>query len=147
MSGWVRTDGTRLPAGPTSVAHLWRRASEKKWPEAQSWCERRCLNKGYVLRKKGKPDPTPARAEKQTAANSTSSSPGMPLRACSYLKSMDNRPDDHCWWCDPDNISGTLQTWDQLFKHCPRRKDQQAELWVRVKEATERAKRKWRVGG
>jgi len=23
-----------------------------------------------------------------------------------YLK----RPDDHCWWCDPENISGTRQT-------------------------------------
>jgi len=39
---------------PTSLAHLRRRASEKKWPEARSWCERRHLNKAYVLRKKGK---------------------------------------------------------------------------------------------
>ena len=31
---------------PTSLAHLRRRASEKKWPEARSWCERRHLNKG-----------------------------------------------------------------------------------------------------
>ena len=53
---------------PTSLAHLRRRASEKKWPEARSWCERRHLNKGYVLRKKGKPDPIPARAEKRTAS-------------------------------------------------------------------------------
>jgi len=22
-----------------------------------------------------------------------------------YLKSTDNRPDDHCCWCDPENIS------------------------------------------
>jgi len=32
---------------PTSLAHLRRRTSEKKWPEAWSWCERRRLNKGY----------------------------------------------------------------------------------------------------
>jgi len=53
---------------PTSLAHLRRRASEKKWPEARSWCERRHLNKGYVLREKGKPDPTPVMAEKRTAS-------------------------------------------------------------------------------
>ena len=62
-----------------------------------------------------------------------------------YLKSADNRPDDHCWWCDPGDISGTQQTRDHLFKDCSRWKGQQAELWARVKEATERAKRKWRV--
>ena len=64
----LRTDDTRFSARPTSLAHLRRRASEKKWPEARSWCERRRLNKGYVLRKKGKPGLTPARAEKRTAA-------------------------------------------------------------------------------
>jgi len=63
-----------------------------------------------------------------------------------YLKSTDNRPDDHCWWRDPGNISGTQQTRGHLFKHCSRWKDQQAELWARVKDATKRAKRKWRVG-
>ena len=61
-------DGTRATQRATSLAHLRRRASEKKWPEARAWCERRNLNKGYVLRKKGKPDPTPARAEKRTAS-------------------------------------------------------------------------------
>ena len=61
-------DGTRAPQRATSLAHLRRRASEKEWPEARSWCERRNLNKGYVLRKKGKPDPTPARAEKRTTS-------------------------------------------------------------------------------
>ena len=63
-----------------------------------------------------------------------------------YLKSKDNRPDDHCWWCDPENISGTQQTRDHLFKHCSRWKDHQAELWARVKEAAKRGKQKWRVG-
>jgi len=61
-----------------------------------------------------------------------------------YLKS--NRPDDHCWWCDPEYISGTQQTRDHLFKHCSKWKDQQAELWARVKKATKRGKQKWRVG-
>ena len=42
-------DGTQLPARLTSLAHLGRRASEKKWPAARSWYEQRHLNKGYVL--------------------------------------------------------------------------------------------------
>jgi len=61
-------NGARLPSRPTSPAHIRRRASEKKWPEARSWYERRRANKGYVLREIGKPDPTPARAEKRTAS-------------------------------------------------------------------------------
>ena len=52
-------------------------ASEKKLQEARSWCERRQLNKGYVLRK---PDPTLARAEKRTTSGSTSLSPGVYLK-------------------------------------------------------------------
>ena len=35
---------------------------------------------------------------------------------------------------------------DHLLKQCSRWKDQPDELWARVKGATERAKRKWRVG-
>ena len=61
-------NGDRLPSRPTFLAHLKRRASEKKWPEARSLCEWRRLNKGYVLREKGKPDPASARAEERTAS-------------------------------------------------------------------------------
>ena len=53
-----------------------------------------------------------------------------------YLKSTDNMPYDHCWWCDLENNSGTHQTRDHLFKHCYKWKDQQAAIWARVKEAT-----------
>jgi len=51
-----------------------------------------------------------------------------------------------CWLCDPENISGTRQARDHLFKHCYKWKDQQAVMWARVKEATKRGKQKWRVG-
>jgi hypothetical protein len=98
-----------------------------------------------VLRKKGKPDPTPARAEKRTASRFYQLKSGHALTGV-YLKSVDNRPDDHCWWCDPDNNCGTQQTRDHLFKHCSRWKDQQAQLWARVKEVTKSGKQKWRVG-
>ena len=121
-------DARRRNSGDTvtSLAHLRRRASEKKWPEARAWCERRNLNGGYVPRKKGKPDPTPARAEKRTASRFYQLKSGHALRGV-YLKSVDNRPDDHCWWCDPDNNCGTQQTRDYLFKHCSRWTDQQAQ--------------------
>jgi len=92
------------------------------------------LNKGYVLREKGKPDPS------ERPRGSTSSSLGV------YLKSTDNRPDDHCWWCDPENNSGTHQTRNHHFKHCYKWKDRQATMWARVKEATKKGKQKWRVG-
>ena len=62
-----------------------------------------------------------------------------------YLKSTDNRPDGHCWWCDPEKESGTHQTRDYLFKHCYKWKDQQAAMWARVKVATKKGKQKWRV--
>ena len=79
---WLaRADGTRLPERATSLAHLRRRATEKKWPEARSWCERRNLNKGYVLRKKGKQDCLPGRRNARPRGI-TSSSPGTPSRAC-----------------------------------------------------------------
>jgi len=70
-----------------------------------------------VLRKKGKPDPTPARAEKRLASLFYQLKSRHALTGV-YLKSTDNRPDDHCWWCDPENISGTHQTRGHLFKHC-----------------------------
>jgi len=65
---------------------------------------------------------------------STSSSPGV------YLQSTDNRPDDHCWWRDPENDSGTHQTRDHLSKHCYKWKVQQAATWARVKEVTKKGK-------
>jgi len=63
------SSGWRIPNGvPRSLAHLKRSASEKKWPEIRSWCERRQPNRGYVLWKNGKPNPAPARAEERTAS-------------------------------------------------------------------------------
>jgi len=62
-----------------------------------------------------------------------------------YLKGTKNRPDDHCWWCDPENNSDTHQTRGHLFKHCYKWKDQPAAV-ARVKEETKEGKQKWHVG-
>jgi len=64
----------------------------------------------------GKPDLTPSRAEKRTASRYYQLKSGHALTGV-YLKNTDNRPYDHCWWCDPENDSGTHQTRDHLFKH------------------------------
>jgi len=78
----------------------------------------------------GKPDPTPARADKRTASRFYQLKSRHALTGV-YLKSTDNRSGDHCWWCDPENNSDTLQTRDHLFKHCYKWKVQQAAMWAR----------------
>jgi len=88
----------------------------------------------------------PSQAEKRTASRFYQLKSGHALTGV-YLKSTDNRPDDHCWWCDPENDSGTHQTRDHLVKHCHKWKVQQAAMWARVKEETKKGKQKWRVGG
>ena len=140
---WLaRADGTRLSVRPTSLVHLRRRASEKKWPEARSWCERRHPNKGYVLRKKGKPDPTPARTEKPP--DSTSSSLGMPSRACTSRARTTDRTTTAGGATRRTSVA--LSRRGTTCLSTVPGGSQQAELWARVKEATKRAKRKWRVG-
>jgi len=99
---------------------------------------------GYVLREKGKLDSTPARAEKRTASRFYQLKSGYTLTGV-YLKSTDNRPDDQCWWCDPENDFSIHQTRDHLFKHCCKWKDQQAAMWAMVREET-KGKQKRRVG-
>jgi len=48
--------------------------------------------------------PTPAGAEKRTALRFYQLKSGHALTGV-CLKSTDNRPDDHCWWCNPENWS------------------------------------------
>ena len=54
-----------------------------------------------------KPDPTPAKAEKRTASRYYLLKSGHALTGMCLMR-IKNRPDDHCWWCDPGNINGTL---------------------------------------
>jgi len=129
---------------PAPLAHLKRRASEKKRPEAWSWCEWRQLNKWYVLREKDKPDPAqPGRRSGRPYVYQLKS--GHALLGV-YLEWTKNRPDDHCWWCDPENGSGAHQTRDHLFRHCYKWKDQLAAMWAKVTEETKKGKQKWPVG-
>ena len=138
---------SRQSKPPASLAHLKRRDSEKVWPEARPWCERRQLNKEYVLRENGKPDPTPTRAEKRTASRDYQLNTRHALRGV-YLERTNNRPDDHCRWRDPENGSGAHQTRNHLSKtsgktnaRCgrgPRRRRRGSRIGARATS--------WRVG-
>ena len=49
-----------------------------------------------------------------------------------YLTRFGHRDDVKCWWC-----GGTVsQTWEHLFRHCSRWRDQQRDLWKSVGYAT-----------
>ena len=87
----ARADGTRLPARPTSLAHLRRRASEKNGRKYGHGASGDALTKAICSERK----PTPARAEKRTAARFYQLKSGHALTSV-YLKSTDNRSDDHC---------------------------------------------------
>jgi len=78
-------NGDRLPSRPTFLAHLKRRASEN-WPEARSETTQQEVRP---------PGATPARAEKRTASMFYQLKSGHAFTGV-YLKSTDNRPDDHC---------------------------------------------------
>jgi len=94
------------------------------------------LQQGVRPPRERQPGPTPTRAERTASRFYQLMSGHAPAGV--YLKSTDNRPDDHCWWYDPEDNSVTHQTRDHLFKHCYKRKDQQAAMWARVKKATKK---------
>ena len=68
---------------------------------------------------KANPIRPPARAEKRMAPWLYQLKSGHALTGV-YLKSTENRPNDHCWWCDPENISGTSQTREPPVQAPPR---------------------------
>jgi len=86
-----------------------------KWPQARTWCER-TTQQGLHPPGERQAQPDPSQGGE---ANVLEVLPAQ-VRALTgvYLKSTKNRPDDHYWWCDPENHNGTHQTRDHLSKHC-----------------------------
>ena len=83
---------------------------------------------------KGKPDPNPARAEKRTASRFYQLKSGCVPEEHGQQTArplLVVRPGERLWESSDEG---------HLFKHCDRWKDQQAEMWARVKEATKRGK-------
>jgi len=110
----------------TSLAHLKRGITERKWVEACSWMESR-LSKHHAYRpqKRMRPDPTPAKASKAVASRFYYLRTGHAL-IWPYLKKIGKRASDACWWCD----RGVKQSREHLFKSCKKWKSQQAILWA-----------------
>jgi len=53
-----------------------------------------------------------------------------------YLKRFGHQEDDNCWWCGGGTGRTAAQTWEHLFRHCSRWRDQQQTLWKAVGKAT-----------
>jgi len=123
------------PLPPTSLAHLKRRASGRSGRKAGRGASGdSSTGATFSEKKKGKPAPTPARAEKRTATRFYQ------LKSGRVLETHGEQAGRPRLVVRPGNNSSTRQTRDPLFKHCYKWKDQQAVMWARVKEATEGGK-------
>jgi len=106
--------------GSTSLAHLKRGITKRKWVEACSWMESRLvLHHAYRPRKRMWPDSTPAKASKAVASRVYQLRTGHALIG-PYLKKIGKRASDTCWWCDRE----VMQSRRHLFKSCKKWKSQ-----------------------
>jgi hypothetical protein len=135
-----RRTGTVRERVYTSAANRNRRISEAKTVAKAKWEADKCSkHHGYRLKgKAGSKRPIPMNSVKPLAArfyrlNSEHTPVG------TYLKRFGHRDDDKCWWCGGG--SRTAQTWEHLFRHWSRWKDQQKTLWTEMGKATG-----WRAG-
>jgi hypothetical protein len=122
-----RRTGTVRERVYTSAANRNRRISEAKTVAKAKWEADKCSkHHGYRLKgKAGSKRPIPMNTVKPLAArfyrlNSEHTPVG------TYLKRFGHRDDDKCWWCGGG--SRTAQTWEHLFRHWSRWKDQQKTL-------------------
>jgi len=129
------SNGVRLLSRPTSLAHLKRRASvrsgRKPGRDASGDDSTRATSSGR------KASPTQSQPDGEASGLEVLPAKSGHALTSVYMKSTDN---DHCWWCDPENNSGTHQTRGHLFKHRHKWKEQQAAMWARFKEATKKGK-------
>jgi len=122
----------------TSASNRARRISEWRSAAKADWMARKCSNH-FSYRIKGKAGtkrPIPKTGGKLLAARfyrlkSVHAPTGV------YLEPFTHQDEDNCWWCG-GNVS---QTWEHLFCHCSRWKDQQNTLWKTVGQAT-----RWKAG-
>jgi ribonuclease HI len=124
----------REEASITTLAHVARGVTEKKWQEHLAWVKERCHGKRYyLLRERQHTDPVASRARKTLAARFYQLRMGKAFIG-PYLAQTGRTANDKCWWCSSD----ASQTRDHLFKRCTRWKEQQAILWRAVGKATDR---------
>jgi hypothetical protein len=110
-----------------SLAHPKREVSEKKWAEAQRWAGFRVTIK-YKLPSKQRPDRTVAGSSKRLASRFYQLKTGHCLTG-QHLSWTQSRPSAQCSWCPY-----RMQTWEHVFKNCPRWKIQRKVPWAKVRE-------------
>jgi hypothetical protein len=124
---------------PRSLANIAREISEKKWSEARQWAEGRITAKKYRLPAEQRRDRVAARCPKRLAGRFYQLKTGHCLTG-QYLKWTKNRATAKCGWCPCK-----MQTWEHLFKNCPRWKLQQKILWAEVRRDTGRGKNRFKI--
>jgi len=110
----------------TSAANRARRISEGQSTMKAQWESDKC-GKHFSYRLKGKAGskrPIPMTSVKSLATRSYRLKSGHAPTGV-YLKCFGHWEDKKCWWCG----GTTAQTWEHLFRHCSRWKEEQQELW------------------
>jgi ribonuclease HI len=98
----------------TTLAHVARGVTEKKWQEHLAWVKERCHGKRYYhLKESQRTDPVASSARKAVASRFYQLRMGK-ARIGPYLAMVGQAENDKCWWCG----SGASQTREHLFKHC-----------------------------
>jgi ribonuclease HI len=116
----------------TTLAHVARGVTEKKWHEHLAWVKERCHGKRYYhLKESQRADPVASHARKAVASRFYQLRMGK-ARIGPYLAMVGQAENDKCWWCG----SGASQTREHLFKHCSRWKDQRVTMWRDIGKAT-----------
>jgi len=117
----------------TSASNKARRISEGRSAAKAKWEADKC-SKHFSYRPKGKTGtkrPVPMTSVKSLATRFYRLKCGHAPTGV-YLKQFGHREDDKCWRCE-----GTAaQTWEHLFCHCSRWRDQQKALWKAVGKVT-----------
>jgi ribonuclease HI len=117
----------------TTLAHVARGVTEKKWHEHLAWVRERCRGKRYyLLKERQRTDPVASSTKKAIASRFYQLRMGK-AHIGPYLAKIGEAADDKCWWCG----SGASQTREHLFKHCSQWKDQRITMWRAVRKATE----------
>jgi hypothetical protein len=116
----------------TTLTHVARGVTEKKWQEHLAWLKERCAGKRYChLRECQRTDPVASRARKAVACRFQQFRMGE-ARIGPYLAMVGQADNDTCWWYG----SGASQTRKHLFKHCRRWKDQRVTMERDIGKAT-----------
>jgi hypothetical protein len=126
-----------------SKTWLKRKASERKSEEAEQWVRPRVArNRAYIAPKKRKFELRPEirHIPKPLASRYYQLMSGHALIGPYMKEKLKKADSDECWWCD----TGQRQTRENLFKECPKWKDEIRDLWRDVRKAVGWPRPRWK---